>query len=169
MAKGLNTPNILLASSNSMKMIQNLKHLLSAKEVGKLTAEIDRNVILLHQLGHSHVSFAATIDNKFWRQKISRLYYAVYNLRRGTMLKCSGHYSTDSSDHKTVDDIPRKLDNRDSHIVNLRNLREDRNLADYSHLAKVGDLIMQPDDAMQFAKQFCEDCDSYLLGEGVAL
>jgi hypothetical protein len=102
-----------------------------------------------------------------WRQKISRLYYAAYNVRRSVVLKSSGAFSTDSSDHKNVDQLPDVLDNRESHIVNLRNLREDRNLADYSHLATIGDLVIAPADALQFAGQFLGDCRKFLLQQSV--
>jgi hypothetical protein len=169
MAKGLNSPHILLASNNPLQMIHNLQHLLEAAEIAKLTADIDRNVALLFSLGREHFSFAANLESRFWRQKISRLYYAVYNYRRAVMLKYSGHFSTESSDHNTINDLPKDIENRDFNIVALKNLREDRNLSDYSHLAKQGDLVTKPDDALAFAKQFELDCRKYLLDRGVTL
>jgi uncharacterized protein (UPF0332 family) len=169
MTRGLSPPNILLAATNPLQMIQNLKHLLEEEEIAKLTADIDRNVTLLFTLGRDHITFAIGIENKHWRQKISRLYYAVYNFRRALMLKHSGHFSTDSSDHKSVNELPNQIDNRESHIVSLKNLREDRNLSDYSHLAKQADLVISPDDALTFAKQFEVDCRKYLTDRGVRL
>lgn len=167
--KGLSPPNLLLAASNPLKMIENLSHLLEPNELGKLTNELDRNVIALFALGESHYSFAATLINKDWRQKISRLYYGVYNVRRAVVLKHSGGFSTDSSDHKYVDQLPDATSNKQSHIVNLRALREDRNLADYSHLATATDLVIAPDDALKFATQFISDCRQFLLQNGLAL
>ena len=95
--KGLSPPHLLLAASNPLKMIQNLNHLLNVQEIAKLTVELDKNVAALFGLGHSHFTFACTINNNDWRQKISRLYYAAYNVRRAVVLKHSGTFSTDSS------------------------------------------------------------------------
>ncbi len=167
--RGLNPPHLLLASSNPMKMIQNLDHILEQQELAKLTAELNRNVGLLFALGQTHFDFAAAISNQFWRQKISRLYYAVYNVRRSVALKHSGAFSTDNSDHKNVEQLPDSFTNRDSHIINLRNLREDRNLADYNHFATVTDLVISPDNALAFATQFIADSKTFLVALGVEL
>ncbi|MDO8312555.1 MAG: hypothetical protein Q7T25_11505, partial [Sideroxyarcus sp.] len=167
--KGLSPPHLLLASSNPLKMIQNLNHLLAQPEIGKLTAELDRNVAALFALGLAHFNFAFSLSDGDWRQKISRLYYAAYNVRRAVVLKHSGAFSTDSSDHKNVDQLPDGVPNRESHINNLRNLREDRNLADYSHLAAVSDLVIATDDAVKFAAQFIADCRLFLFRNGLTV
>lgn len=152
-----------------MKMIQNLNHLLGPAEIAKLTRELDRNSVALFKLGEAHFAFAARLQNAEWRQKISRAYYGVYNVRRAVVLKHSGSFSTDSSDHKNVDQLPDRIPNREAYIDGLRNLREDRNLADYSHLAVVGDLVMAPDQAVDFATRFIGDCRGYLTQEGLTL
>lgn len=167
--KGLNAPHLLLASGTTLRMIQNLNHILNAREVAKISAELDVNVAALFNLGLEHFNFAAGLDDEQWRQKISRLYYAVYNFRRAVVLKSSGAYSTDSSDHKNIEQLPNNILNREAHINNLRNLREDRNLADYSHLGRKEDLVIAPDDASVFAAQFCEDCRAYFIGVGLTL
>lgn len=165
--KGLSSPHLLLASSNPLKMIQNLNHLLAQNELAKLTTELDRNVVALFRLGTVHLDFASGLDDRDWRQKISRFYYAAYNVRRAVALKHSGAFTTDSSDHKNVDQLPDGVANRESHINNLRNLREDRNLADYSHLAEIGDLVISPADALTFTNQFISDCRDFLIRTGV--
>lgn len=152
-----------------MKMIQNLNHLLARQELAKLTAELDRNVEALFELGQAHFNFAFALGNNDWRQKISRLYYAVYNVRRAVVLKHSGAFSTDSSDHKNVDQLPEGMSNRESHINKLRNLREDRNLADYSHLAVISDLVIDPGSALTFATLFIDDCRQFLNQNGLAV
>jgi hypothetical protein len=167
--KGLSPPNLLLAASNPIKMIQNLSHLLNAQEIAKLSYELDRNVTALFALGESHYQFASTLANSEWRQKISRLYYAVYNVRRAVVLKSSGGFSTDSSDHKNVDQLPDATKNKQSHIVKLKDLREDRNLADYSHLAAVSDLLISPDNALIFATDFIADCRHFLNQNGLVI
>jgi hypothetical protein len=167
--KGLSSPHLLLASPNAMKMIQNLNHLLSKQEVAKLTDELDRNVQGLFKLGLAHQIFAATLSDNDWRQKISRLYYGVYNVRRAVVLKNSGVFSTEPSDHKNVDQLPDGMDNRESHISKLKDLREDRNLADYSHLAGMSDLVITPSEALIFANQFIVDCRQFLLQNGLVV
>lgn len=165
--KGLSPPHLLLASGNPIKMIHNLNHLLSRKASAKLTAELDRNVVGLFDLGISHYKFAIGLTDTEWRQKISRLYYAVYNVRRAVMLKHSGVFSTDSSDHLAVDKLPDKINNHESHKIKLRDLREDRNLSDYSHQAKIIDLVIPPSDALAFSIQFIDDCRKFLQQNGV--
>ncbi|MDP2111749.1 MAG: hypothetical protein Q8N48_06890 [Thiobacillus sp.] len=150
-------------------MIQNLNHLLAQQELAKLTAELDRNVAALFELGLAHFNFASALGNNDWRQKISRLYYAVYNVRRAVVLKHSGAFSTDSSDHKNVDQLPNGMSNRELHINNLRILREDRNLADYSHLAVISDLLIDPDGALTFATLFIDDCRQFVNQNGLAV
>lgn len=163
--KGFSSPHLLLASTNPLKMIQNLNHLLQPAELAKLTAELDKNVRELFVLGESHLMFATPLTDTAWRQKISRLYYAVYNFRRSVVLKASGRFSTDPSDHNNVEQLPDDINNRESHVLKLRSLREDRNLADYSHQAVITDLVISPTDALLFANGFYTDCRSFLLSK----
>lgn len=167
MTKGLITPHLLLASSNPVKMIRNLNHLLAQAELDKLTAELDRNVRLLFELGLTHYNFASSLNDADWRQKVSRLYYGAYNVRRSISLKYNGTFSTDNSDHKNVDQLPDTLNNKEAHSVNLRNFREDRNLCDYSHQAVMPDLVQAPADWQAFAQAFIADSRVYLAQQGV--
>jgi hypothetical protein len=168
-ARGLKPPHLLLASGNPVRMIHNISHLISKKQIGLLTAELDKNASELFSLGLGHFTFAATINDAEWRQKISRLYYAAYNVRRALALKDSGAFATDSSDHKNVDQLPQRMENREAHISKLRNLRDDRNLADYSHTAVIDDLLIPPGEAFQFVVQFIEDGRTFLTTHGVAV
>lgn len=167
--KGLSPPHLLLATPNPLRMISNLTHLLNSAELAKLEGELNQNVIALFELGESHLMFATALSVNEWRQKISRLYYAVYNVRRAVVLKHSGGFSTDSSDHKSVDQLPDAIQNKQSHITNLKTLREDRNLADYSHLAVVADLVLSPSDAQTFSNNFVTDCRQFLLQNGLTV
>lgn len=169
MTRGLSRPHILLASANVMEMIGNLDSLLTQAEVNKLVNEINRNVRDLFLLGQSHFDFASRLTDDDWRQKISRLYYGVYNVRRAVVLKFNGTFSTDSSDHQRVNQLPDGLANRESHIDNLKALREDRNLADYSHLATIGDLVIAPGDALAFAALFIGDSREFLRQRSVVI
>lgn len=169
MTKGLSSPHLLLAAANPLKLIQNLNHLLTAQELLKLTAELNANVSALFALGLDHFNFASTLTDADWRQKISRLYYGVYNVRRAVALKHSGAFSTDSTDHKNIDQLPDGLKNRESNLNNLRSLREDRNLADYSHSAVIANLVITPDQALIFATQFIADCRDFLNQNGLTI
>ena len=167
MHKGLNPPHLLLASSNPVRMIQNLIHVLNQQELAKITAELDKNTIELFKLGELHYDFAAALPDREWRQKISRFYYGAYNVRRAVSLKYKGLFSTESSDHQKADQLPDTLANKQAHIANLTTLREDRNLADYNHFAVVGDLVLSPTDALQFVTSFVSDSKVYLTQQGV--
>ena len=169
MTKGLSSPHLLLAAANPLKLIHNLSHLLTQDELSKLTTDLNLNVSALFALGLNHFNFASTLSDTDWRQKISRLYYGVYNVRRAVALKHDGAFSTDSTDHKNIEQLPRGLNNRESHLNNLRDLREDRNLADYSHSAIVTNLVITPDQASDFASQFIADCRQYLNQNGLAI
>jgi hypothetical protein len=146
MHKGLKEPHLFNAASNPLRIIRNLSGILTAAELAKITAEIDSNAIGLYRLGESHHQFAQSLDASYWRQRVSRLYYAAYNMRRAMALKYDGSFSTDSSDHAKVDAIPDALPNAAAYRLKLKNLRDDRNLADYSHLASETDLLMSPQE-----------------------
>lgn len=75
----------------------------------------------------------------------------------------------DSSDHKNIDKLPDDLESRETFSSNLRALREDRNLADYSHLSAVTDLILSPEEALEFSSLFIESCKQFLLNKGLSL
>lgn len=169
MHKGLKAPHLLLAAPNPNKLISNLSHILLPTELAKITVELDRNVTQLFALGTSHYNFATRLSTRNWRQKVSRLYYGVYNVRRAVALKDEGLFSSDSSDHKAVDHLPDSLPNRAGHSSNLKVLRDDRNLADYSHAATAADLVMTLADAQAFAASFIGDCRIFLRSQGLSL
>ena len=87
----LKEPSILLASANCQNdLIRNLRHILSVREIKKLQDEVDQNVTGLLSLGFHHLQFARDVPAGQWRQKISRLYYAALNTKRGVALSHSG-------------------------------------------------------------------------------
>jgi hypothetical protein len=85
-------------------------------------------------------SFAARQNNRWWRQKISRLYYGAYNVSRAVRLCVSGEFSDDSTDHKRIGDLPADFPNQALYKNRLNSLRDDRNLCDYDHTARAADL-----------------------------
>lgn len=169
MHKGLKEPHLFNAGSNPLKVIKNLAGILVVEELNKLRVEIEANVVGLFRLGESHFEFAQSIDPKHWRQRISRLYYGAYNVRRSVQLRYDGSFSTESSDHSRIDSLPNEIANLATYKVKLQNLRDDRNLADYNHLATQGDLIVSANDYQTFVGAFINDAKSYLVSGGIVL
>ena len=150
-------------------MIKNLKGVLEDVALAKIQIEIDTNVQALLNLGESHYNFAKTIDNTEWRQKISRLYYAAYNVRRAVSLRHDGSFSTDTSDHANVEKVPDDFEDYAIYRSKLKNLRDDRNLADYSHLAKDSDLLINVVDAEVLVGNYIQHAKNFLSQLGMKL
>ncbi len=166
--KGLREPHILLLG-NPQKVMRNLSTVLTAGQLARIQAAVNQEVKLLYELGISHYSFAQTVDARYWRQKISRLYYGAYNVKRAVTLCCDGTFSTESGDHNKIDQLPDGFDNAATYATKLRALREDRNLADYSHLASEADLVVSVEDAGVLVEGFLDDAHEYLTARGMTL
>ena len=132
----MKSPHLLRAAPNVRKLKDNLINVVTADAISAIETEIRTNVAQLYALGLNHYYFAARQNNRSWRQKISRLYYAAYNVSRAVRLCVSGEYSIDSSDHKKIDTLPDDFPNRNRYANRLTVLRDDRNLCDYDHTAK---------------------------------
>jgi hypothetical protein len=158
-------PHILLASSNARKLQKNVEHLLDAAGRRAITSEIAKNVVGLFRLGEAHYQFAVGLPATEWRQSISRLYYAAYNLVRSVRLDAQGVYSTDGAEHKKVDDLPADFPSLAIYQNKLPLLREDRNLCDYDHTAVAADLVVA--DARDLVTQLLDDARAYLRGRSI--
>jgi hypothetical protein len=165
----IKAPHILLVTGNPRKLRENLVDILDATAISAIEQEILNNIAQLYSLGRNHYLFALRQNNRAWRHKMSRFYYAAYNASRSIRLSVSGEYSTDSSDHKKIEVLPRDFPNSNTYGNKLGILREDRNLCDYDHTATLGDLILTPYDAGELVRQFLEDVQTYLRARGVAL
>lgn len=140
-----------------------------AGAISAIETEICVNVAQLYVLGRSHYHFAVRQNNRSWRQKISRLYYAAYNVSRAVRLCINGEYSVDSSDHKRIETLPDDFPNRNRYANRLGALRDDRNLCDYDHTARLTDLVVGVNDAAELVQQFLKDAQGYLKRRGVNL
>ena len=129
-SKKLKEPHILLAGSNCHRLIRNVQHVLNPAAVDAIRQEVRDNVKQLFALGDHHFYFAISIPNTNWRQRVSRFYYAAYNIRRAIALNDSGHFAMDVSDHKKIGELPSDFPNQNMFATELRGLRDDRNLAD---------------------------------------
>jgi hypothetical protein len=158
---------VLLAGKNPKEVIENLRGILSQRQLTLIQRAVDTNVRQLFVLGESHFNFAISAQQSEWRQIVSRLYYAAYNIRRAVSLKHSGQFSTDSSDHKNIGEIPDAFNNASTYKNKLKTLRDDRNLADYSHVAIESDLVIPIADAKAFVTAFISDARIFLKGQGL--
>jgi hypothetical protein len=165
----LKSPHLFNAGSNPYNVITNLGGLLSAVQLQILREEVRGIVRSLFALGRSHYEFALTLPVNQWRQRISRLYYGAYNARRAIALEVDGSFSIDSSDHKNVNQIPDDFPNAAIFKVRITNLREDRNMADYNHLAQEADLVNPVSDYQELVRQFLAETTAYLTNRGTVV
>ena len=112
-ARRLKSPHLLLAGGNPRRLKNELAGLLNAAALDAIEAEIRRNVIQLLGLGLSHLAFATNAARKDWRQCVSRLYYACYACSRSVRLEVEGRFTTDSTDHKKVGELPADFPERE--------------------------------------------------------
>jgi hypothetical protein len=163
------SPHLLLAAANVRKLHSNLVDVLEQVALDAIDAEIQANIGQLYSLGRSHFLFAIRQGNRDWRQKISRLYYAAYNVSRAVRLCVNGEYSTDASDHKKIEVLPDDFPNKNTYANRLAVLREDRNLCDYDHVASRSDLVWSEDDSAEIVEKFLRDAKKYLRGRRVEI
>lgn len=158
---------IITVSSNTREVISVLAGVVSEEAVLQLNRELERHVFLLLELAEEHCVLAESVSSSRWRQKVSRAYYAAYNARRAVELYVNGVYKTDSSDHKNLHKMPDDFPGKETKVARLRDLREDRNAADYDHLAEESILIMPAADAVAFSRKFLADAEEYLSNKGL--
>jgi hypothetical protein len=163
----MKTPHLLRASGNVRMMKENLINIISRNALSAIQSEINRNVKQLFALGMSHYNFAVRQNNRSWRQKVSRLYYASYNVSRAVRLCEDGEFSTEVADHKKVGSLPDRFPNKSSYANRLSILREDRNLCDYDHTCLIGDLVTSVPDAIVLVEEFLRDARTYIRGKGI--
>lgn len=137
--------------------------------IAAIEAAIFRNVVQLYGLGRNHYHFARRQNNRAWRQKISRFYYGAYNVSRALRLCDKGEFSTDSSDHKKIGDVPDALPGRAAYENQLSALRDDRNLCDYDHTGDIASLVLGLATSEQLVGNFLRDARVFLISRGVPL
>jgi len=163
------SPHLLLAASNSHRLRQNLVGILDAQTLKLIDDEISKNASGIFKLGESHFDFARTLAKQYWRQKISRFYYAAYNVTRSLRFLYEGHYSQDVTDHKKVEVMPKDFPTTATYENRLSLLRDDRNLCDYDHTCTEADLIISVKDADVLVAQLIADARAYFRRRGVTV
>ncbi len=162
-------PHLLRASSNPRRLLRNIRHLLPPASVALIESAIDENVSALYTLGWDHYVFARRLGASSWRHKVSRLYYAAYNVTRSVRLYVEGQYSQEVKDHQRFADLPDDFPSRLAYANDLPLLRDDRNLCDYDHTATVDELVRSPEDWASFVSHLSKDVRTYLIDRGLKL
>ena len=165
----MKSPHILLASSNPRRLKAELAGVLDAAGLNAIEAEIHQNVRGLFRLGLRHFAFATGPATADWRQVASRLYYAAYCASRAVRLEVSGQYGREADDHGHIGDLPTDFPRIEQFKNQLKTLRDDRNLADYDHVAIEKELIFSVTDAATIVRDFLDVSREYLVARGVTL
>lgn len=166
MGEKLKEPHLLNINGNPFKVLRNLEGILTPEELERIRKEINSNATALFRLGNSHFNFSKAIASEEWRQRVSRSYYGVYNMKRAVTLVGGGGFSADSSDHAKIDVLPDGFENTNKYKAKFKQFREDRNLADYNHLAVVNDLVNTPEEYETLVSDFLQDAKKFLSGKG---
>jgi hypothetical protein len=159
----------LLNLGNARKVKDNLSGCLDTIALEKLEAEIVANAIALFHLGRNHQRFALRQSSQHWRQKVSRLYYAAYNVSRSVRLFVAGEYSTEIKDHQKYENLPDDFPRKARYVNQLAILREDRNTCDYDHLSRASDLVLGSTAATGLVNDFINDAKNYLHQRGLSV
>ena len=163
----MKTPHLLLAATNVLQMKNNLSHILEDSAIEAINLELKKNITELFSLGLIHYNTA--IQQREWRQIVSRLYYAAYNIGRAVRLFSDGSFSNKPVDHKMVGIFPDNFPHAAIYFTQFPILREDRNLADYDHSAQVGDLVISLTEARDLVSTLIEDSRRFLGERGILL
>jgi len=159
----------LLNLGNPRKVKQNLSGILEQLELEKIEAEIAANTVALYRLGGEFLSFALKQSPANWRQRVSRLYYAAYNISRAVRLFVSGEYSSETEDHQKFHKLPDDFPRKDQYANQLAVLREDRNMCDYDHTCLPTDLVLDTARSASLVIEFLDHAKLYLEKRGLKL
>ena len=159
----------LLNLGNPRRVKENLSGILGHPELEKIESEIVANTVALYRLSRRFLLFALKQSPPNWRQRVSRLYYAAYNVSRAVRLFVSGEYSSDVKDHQRFDRLPDDFPSKDKYANQLAVLREDRNMCDYDHTCRSTDLVLGITQSTSLVIEFLDDAKSYLTAKGLKL
>lgn len=158
-----------LDAGNHHKISRLYSVILDPPELLKIEDEGKSHTKMIYELGINHYNFAIKIAKRQWRQRISRLYYASYNVSKSVRFDWDGVFSKDPKDHSKIGELPDIFPNRATYGNELKNLREDRNSSDYDHLTKAGDLLKTPNDYQLLVLSFLRDAHDHLSQRGNVL
>lgn len=166
-ARSMTTKASILELGNLRRVKKHLSGILDPPALEAIEREIERHVQGLYTLALAHHRFAKSQAPAQWRQKVSRLYYAAYNASKATRMYVNGDFSTETSDHKKVGELPNDFPQKPTYANQLSVLREDRNLSDYDHVSGVKDLTSTPREHAKVVEDFLQDVREYLKSKGI--
>ena len=146
-----------------------MAHLLAPAALQALDDDIQLNVRQLYLLGRAHFTFAKRLAPRNWRQTVSRSYYAAYNVSKSIRLHVSGTYSSETTDHSRIGDLPGSFPTKSTYANQLAVLRRDRNLSDYDHTVGEADLVLGRTATVELVESFLRDARLFLRGLGVPI
>ena len=117
----MKSPHLLRIGVNPRKIKENLVGVVDVTAIRAIEAAICANALQLYVLGRGHYDFAIRQNGRAWRQKVSRLYYAAFNVSRAVRLCVSGDYSTELGEHKKIESLPDDFPNRNKYFNRLGN------------------------------------------------
>ena len=159
----------LLLKKNPNEIKHGLSEILDLSSLDTIQKEINHNVLALFDLGLNHYDFAKSLDAKDWRHKISRFYYAAYNIARAVRLHSSGVYSVDSTDHKKVGELPDDFPDKEKYENDLPVLRDDRNMCDYDHISTLSNVKIGINETLTLVNEFIQTAKEYLRQRNVEI
>ncbi len=152
---------------NPKRLITYLSDKISKTQIDRLNDLIRFQTKQLVKLSGDHLRFTKAIDNKYaWRQKVSRAYYCCYIANRALRLAVYGTYNQSPSDHKNISKLPGDFPKESIWANFLTQFRADRNLADYDHEKKSGDLECSPREYIEETEKFYIAVTKYLKAKG---
>ena len=156
-------------AGNPSKIASAYTSFLAPAEIQKIQDEAKKHSAAMYNLGLSHYKFAISLTSAHWRQRISRLYYASYNVSKAVRFDNDGNHSTDVKDHSKVGSLPAAFPNKATYENQLSTLRDDRNSCDYDHLIRAPELVKSTSEYSLLVTAFLRDAHDYLTGRGVQL
>jgi len=158
-----------LNAGNPNKIITAYSSVLDVANIEAIKGQSKLHTAAMYKLGVIHYRFATSLTRPHWRQKISRLYYAGYNVSKSIRYDSDGNHSTDVKDHAKVGALPDGFSNKATYENELKSLREDRNSCDYDHMIKAPDLLQSTSYYQALISRFLRDAHDHLSARGVIL
>lgn len=158
-----------LKIGNPKKLVGILDGLIEPDQIERINEHQKLQVQAMFMLGVKHYRFASAQNPTHWRQRVSRFYYGAYNGSKAIRYMVEGSYSSDSSDHKRIGDLPLDFNNRATYNTRLKELRDDRNKCDYDHSSRAADLFISQVEAEKLTRDFLKETKTYLQDRGLQL
>lgn len=154
--------------TNARSVRTKLTGVVDQNALDAIEAEITAQCESLFQLALNHYRMASECANHQWRHRISRRYYASYSCSKSVRYMSDGTISTEVKDHARIARLPADFGQRSRFETDLDVLREDRNMCDYDHLARVPDLNFTVVEVDHLVGDFLREGQIWLKSRGLS-